>query len=80
MRLDHLLSRERSEARERGAEPEVEERKREGIGRGTSAEARERAAKSREPDRGARANRREPAQGLAESFFTISFSGIADAP
>ena len=52
MRLDHLLSRERSEAGDRGAKPEVEARKRSAgsedeAGSGSGKEA----AKSREPVR-----------------------------
>ena len=47
MRLDHLLSREKSEARECGAKPEVEPRS-ERIGRGASEAGENEAAKSRE--------------------------------
>ena len=72
MRLDHLLSRETSEARDCGAKPEVEARKRKGArangsGRGKDKERR-RAANGTDGIR----------QELAQKIFTISFSGIAD--
>ena len=86
MRLDHLLSREIREARERGAKPEVGTRKErvrrgkepgrvERTPEGARGTRKKRAAKSRRPER----DRREDWLGK-DLFFTISFSGIADAP
>ena len=49
MRLDHLLSRETSEARDCGAKPEVEARKRKGARANGSGREDIEAAKSREP-------------------------------
>ena len=84
MRLDHLLSRERSGARESEAKPEVgprrkrAERQAESAGKDSSGE---------EPRRpGERAGQKELTErrdmkmfhrALEKTFFTISFSGIA---